>query len=291
MRLVFLLTGVLLSVPGSAAEPIRVFVGVPPLRTFVEQVGGERVEVHSLVQPGQSPHTYEPTPRQVAALGSADLYVGIGIPFETAQLPRIRAANPRLRVLDAREGVDLRRLESHDEAHSHRGDATPEHAAEMDPHVWTSPRLAQRIVLGIRDALTEIDPDNASVYGANYEGFAAELDRLDRDIRALLDPVSVRRFMVYHPAWGYFADTYGLVQVPIEKAGKEPGPRSLAALIDQARQEGVKVIFVQPQLAKKSAEQVAAAIGGRVVVIDPLAADYVASLRQAAQAIAEAASR
>jgi zinc transport system substrate-binding protein len=290
MRVGFLLILPLLSAP-AWSDPVRVFVGVPPLQTFVERVGGEQVEVHSLVQPGQSPHTYEPTPRQVAALGSADLYVGVGIPFETAQLPRIRAANPRLRVLDAREGIDLRRLEAHDEAHSHLGDAAQVHAAEMDPHVWTSPRLVLGIVQGIRDALTEIDPGNARAYGANYDNFAMELDRLDRDIRDLLDPLTVRRFMVYHPSWGYFADTYGLVQVPIEKAGKEPGPRSLAALIDQARQEGVKVIFVQPQLAKKSAEQVAAAIGGRVVVIDPLAADYMASMLQAAREIAEAAGR
>jgi zinc transport system substrate-binding protein len=289
----------------AGADPVRVFVGVPPLQTFAEQVGGPHVEVYSLVQPGQSPHIYEPTPRQVAALGSADLYVGIGIAFETAQLPRIRAANPRLRVLDAREGIDLRRLEAHDhdggsdhgahaEAPSQPGDtiahhADPDHAAEMDPHVWTSPRIARRIAQRIRDALAEIDPANAGAYGANYEGFAAELDRLDRDIRAELGSTGVRRFMVHHPAWGYFADSYGLEQVPIEKAGKEPGARSLAALIDQARREGVKVIFVQPQVGTKSAEQVAAAIGGRVVVIDPLAADYVGSLRRAAREIAAAA--
>ncbi|MGE5152815.1 MAG: metal ABC transporter solute-binding protein, Zn/Mn family [Bdellovibrio bacteriovorus] len=286
------------------AGPVRIFVGVPPLQTFAERVGGPHVEVQSLVQPGQSPHVYEPTPRQVAALGRADLYLGIGIPFETAQLPRIRAANPRLRVLDAREGVDLRPLEAHDhdgssgpgvqaQAHSEpsgvaAGQEAHDHAMELDPHVWTSPRVAQRIALGIRDALTEIDPANAQAYGANYQSFAAELDGLDRDIRAELASVGVRRFMVYHPAWGYFADAYGLVQVPIEKAGKEPGPRSLAALIDQARREGVKVIFVQPQVGSKSAEQVAAAIGGRVVVIDPLAADYVGSLRRAAREIAAA---
>jgi zinc transport system substrate-binding protein len=275
---------------------------VPPLQTFVQGVGGRLVEAHSLVQPGQSPHVYEPTPRQVASLGSADLYVGIGIPFEAGQLPRIRAANPGLRVLDARQGIDLRRLEAHDHGHAqdgsaedrvHRGDAGAARAelADMDPHVWTSPPLGKHIARAIRDALVEIDPANAAEYRANYERLAARLDRLDREIRARLDPLSRRRFMVYHPAWGYFADTYGLVQIPIEKAGKEPGPRSLAALVDQARREGVKVIFVQPQVASKAAEQVAAAIGGRVVVIDPLAADYEASLRRAAREIAEAAGQ
>jgi zinc transport system substrate-binding protein len=298
MRAWILVTLLLIPALGRA-DPVRVFVGVPPLQTFVERVGGERVEVHSLVRPGQSPHTYEPTPRQVAALGSADLYVGIGIPFESAQLPRIGAANPRLRVRDARAGIDLRRLEAHDHAeaaghgvhddgYQHPGDGAPGQAAELDPHIWTSPPLAKRIALAIRDALAEIDPASAGAYGVNFQGLAAELDQLDRDIRAQLEPLEHRRFLVYHPAWGYFADTYGLVQVPIEKAGKEPGPRSLSALIDQARREGVKVIFAQPQQGTKAAEQVAAAIGGRVVVIDPLAADYGASLRQAAREIAAA---
>jgi zinc transport system substrate-binding protein len=296
-----------------SAEPVRVFVGVPPLQTLVERVGGSSVEVLSLVQPGQSPHTYEPTPRQVAALGSADLYLGIGMPFESAQLPRIRAANPRLRVIDVREGVEVRRIEAHDhgpEDHDRgRGrdtgpdqgggaDRRPagqagagEGASELDPHVWTSPPLALRIARVVRDALIEIDPANARVYEANHQDLAAELERLDQEIRAELEPIRGARFMVYHPAWGYFADTYGLTQVPIEKAGKEPGPRSLAALIDQARRDRVQVIFAQPQMGTRPAEQVAAAIGGRVVVIDPLSPDYPASLREAARAIAEAARR
>lgn len=282
--------------------PLRVFVGVPPLQTFVEAVGGDRARVQSLVQAGQSPHAFEPTPGQVAALGSADLYVGIGIPFEAAQLPRIRAANPRLRVLDARDGLKLRAIEAHDHADEgeddrHQGQHPPDGHAdkgpadlnELDPHVWTSPPLAKRIAAQVRDALSEMDPANAEAYGTNFASFAARLDDLDRAIRAQLDPVTNRRFMVYHPAWGYFADTYGLVQVPIEKGGKEPGPRSLTEILARARREGVKVIFVQPQSSRKLADQVAAALGGRVVVIDPLSADYEGALLQAAREIAASA--
>ena len=275
---------------------------MPPLQTFVEAVGGDRVAVRSLVQAGQSPHAFEPRPGQIAALGSADLYVGIGIPFEAAQLPRIQAANPRLRVLDAREGLELRAIEAHDHSsevegghdhgdlqegeHSH---GEPGEANELDPHVWTSPALAKRIAEAIRDALIALDPANAGAYGANFASFAARLDALDREIRAQLDPVPNRRFMVYHPAWGYFADAFGLVQIPIEKGGKEPGPRSLTEIVTRARREGVEVIFVQPQSSRKLADQVAAAIGGRVVVIDPLSADYEGSLRHAAREIAAAA--
>jgi zinc transport system substrate-binding protein len=232
-----------------------------------------------MVRPGQSPATYDPTPRQVAALARADLYLRVGVPFEAAWMPRLRAANPRMRVLDAREGIELRPHEGGDHGHDH---------GDLDPHVWTSPPLAKVMSANIRDALIELDAEHRADYEANYRAFAAELDALDAEIRALFEGLRNRRFLVYHPAWGYFAATYGLTQVAIERAGKEPGARALAALIDQARREEVRVIFVQPQFNRKSAERVARAIGGRVESMDPLAADYAENLRRVARAIAEA---
>jgi len=269
----------LLPLSGQATEPLLVFTSVVPLKTFVERVGGEHVEVQAMVQPGRSPATYDPTPRQVAALARADLYVRVGVPFEAAWMKRIRSANSGMPVLDAREGIDLRRHDGGDDGHGHE---------ELDPHVWTSPPLVKVMAANIRDALIRLDPVHRADYDAGYRTFAAELDALDRAIRGLLADVPRRRFLVYHPAWGYFADTYGLTQVAIEREGKEPGARALAALIDQARREGVGVIFVQPQFNRRSAEQVARTIGGRVEAIDPLAANYEDNLRRVARTIAEA---
>ncbi len=294
------------------AEPLRVFVSVLPQQTFVERIGGSHVVVESMVRPGFSPHTYEPTPSQVTRLAEADLYVRIGMPFEDAWMERLRAANPKMRILDARDGITLREMAAHDhddeagaeghahasdhehdqahehdEAHDHDQANNHEHAeTELDPHIWTSPVLVRQMVGNLRETLTELDPAHAQDYAANLTAFSTELDALDRDIRADLAHLTQRRFMVFHPAWGYFAETYGLTQIPIEKAGKEPGPRSLTALIDQARREQVRVIFVQPQFPRKAAEQVARAINGRVEVIDPLAPDYVGNLRQVARVIA-----
>jgi zinc transport system substrate-binding protein len=275
-----------------SAEPLRVFVSVLPEKTFVEKVGGEHVQVQAMVRPGHSPATYEPTPQQVAALAKTALYVRIGLPFENAWMARIRSANPSMRVLDARAGIDLRPME----AHEHEQDAPETNeahsaAAGLDPHVWTSPPLVKRMAQNIRDCLAELDPAHGDAFARNYEAFAAELDALDGEIRSLLQGAHGGRFMVFHPAWGYFAETYGLTQVPIEKEGKEPGARALAALIEQARREQVKVIFVQPQFSRRSAEQVARAIGGQVVAIDPLAPDYADNLRQAARSIAAAVRR
>jgi zinc transport system substrate-binding protein len=132
----------------------------------------------------------------------------------------------------------------------------------------------------IRDKLTELAPGHTEAFARNHDAFVAELDALDRDLHTLLDPLPNRRFMVFHPAWGYFADSYGLTQVPIEREGKEPGARSLAALIDQAKRERIQVVFVQPQFDQRSATQVAQAIGGAVIAVDPLAADYIDNLRR-----------
>jgi zinc transport system substrate-binding protein len=279
----------------AGVDRLHVFVSVLPLKTFVEKVGGEYVQVQAMVRPGYSPHTYDPTPKQIVALSEAVLYVRTDVPFEHVWMERIRSANPKMRVLDARAGIDLRAMEAHDPGADHAGpEATSDQenerhtAVESDPHVWTSPRIVKQMAGRIRDKLIELDPRHAPDYRRNYDAFETELDLLDRDIRELLEGVRNRRFLVFHPAWGYFARDYGLIQVPIESEGKEPGPRALTALIKQAKRKRVKVIFVQPQYNPKFAVEVARAIGGRVLSIDPLSPDYSANLRRVARAIAGA---
>ena len=287
----------------SSAASLRVFVSVVPQQTFVERLGGDVIEVEALVKPGFSPHTYEPTPSQIARLADADLFVGIGLPFEAAWTARMRAANPSIRIVDLSAGIKRRQIEAHEDDAEHqkpdglaasatgdsesRGDGA---GSESDPHLWTSPVLVSRMLIPLAAALTDLDPAHASDYAARLASFQADLAALDREIRATLSHLKQRRFMVFHPAWGYFADAYGLSQIPIEKDGKEPGPRSLGALIEQAHRERVKVIFVQPQFSRKAAEQVARGIGGRVDVIDNLSPDYLGNLRRVARSIAAAGS-
>jgi len=309
--LLFLL---LISTVGPAVgrtESLRVFTGVVPIRTCVEKIGGEHVDVRAMVRPGYNPHTYDPTPQQIAALSKAVLYVRTGVPFEDAWMARIRSANPAMQILDARSGIELHEMEAHghgDEGdddtqgpsdhgrhkdhHGHAADhADDAHHHESDPHVWTDPRLVKHMVGNIRAKLAELAPAHVADFARNHAAYVAELEALDRELRALLEPLPNRKFMVFHPAWGYFARAYGLTQIPIEQAGKEPGPRALTELIEQAKREQVQVVFVQPQFSRKSAAQVARAIGGRVVTIDPLAADYAANLREVARQIAGTAGR
>lgn len=274
------------------AETVSAFVSVLPLKHFVERVGGKHVRVVVMVGPGQSPATYEPSPKQMAELAGAKIYFRIGVPFEDVWMERIAAANPALRIVDVREGITLRELEAESEApqepHSDGEEKSHGRAGRGDPHIWTDPLRVKIIADNVRETLITLDPAHRAEYESNCAAFAAELEHLDTDIRQLLEHKKVRRFMISHPAWGYFAEAYGLEQIPIEIAGKEPGARQLAQLIDKAKAQGIRVIFVQSQFSRRNAETVARAIGGRVIAVDPLAENYAENLRMVANIFAEA---
>jgi zinc transport system substrate-binding protein len=276
------LAGPARAVPAAPPDALRAFVSILPQRVLVERVAGQRAVVTVLVGPGQSPATYEPTPRQIARLAEARVYFRIGVPFEAAWLDRIRAASPGLQIVDTAESIPRRDV-----------DPTVAGAASAkgglrDPHVWTDPRLAKVMAGSIRDALSRLDPAHAEEYARNASAFSADLDALDARIRRLLAPARGGAFLVFHPSWGYFADAYGLRQIPVESEGKEPGPRTLAAVVERARALGIRVVFVQEQFSRRTAEAIAKEIGGRVVAVDPLAEDYLANLWKVAEAFAAA---
>lgn len=278
------LAGVLWATPCSAQ--IRLFVSVAPLKYFVERIGGEHVEAESMVQPGHSPVTYEPTPRQMTALASAQGFIRVGVPFESVWMDRITATNPGLSIIDARDGVDL--IDLQHESHSPAG-AVPapgghDHAG-MDPHIWLDPSIARNIVTNIRDYLTRTDPAHEVIYNRNAERLLEELSEVDAGIRRLVDDAKSRRFLVFHPAWGYFARAYGLEQLAVEIEGRQPGPRSLARLIELIESENIDVIFVQKQFSDRIVRTMAAQIDAKVEVLDPLAENYVENLLSAARAI------
>jgi zinc transport system substrate-binding protein len=289
-----LLQLILIALPGLAAFPglagaekLSVFVSILPQKYFVEQVGGDRVQVAVMVGPGQSPATYAPGPKQMAALSRARLYYRIGVPFEDVRMERILAANPGMSLLDARDGIQLRQMEPAG-GHNHGETELSHREGRPDPHIWLNPSLVKVMAAHLRDRLVALDPGHGAEYQANFEAFAARLDRLDRSIQQRLSHLKRRTFMVFHPSWGYFSDRYHLRQIPVESEGKEPGARTLARVIDQAREQGVQVIFVQRQFSQSQAKTLARAVGAGVEVIDSLAEDYPANLRRVANLIAEA---
>lgn len=277
-----------------AATPLPVFVSILPQKYFVEQIGKERVDVRVMVQPGASPATYEPKPGQMAALSRSAMYFSIGVPFEHAWLEKIRATNPQMTLVHTDRGINKRAMAAHHhEVGEHPQDEGPhhdhaEHSEQdsdhrgLDPHIWLAPQLVKRQVETILVALQKAAPADAEFFAANYRAFRRAIDDLDRDLKMQLSGGSQRAFMVFHPSWGYFAEAYGLHQVPIEVEGKSPKPAQLSALIEEARQKNIRVIFVQPQFSTRSAELIAREIGGEVVYADPLAADWPGNLRAVA---------
>ena len=258
---------------------VPTFVTIPPQAHFVERVGGEFVEVGVLVQPGQSPHAYEPTPRQMASLAEADVYFTVGLPFEESLVRRIRSLAPELEVVATDYPVPKRSMEDTEADDEHAGHHDDDrHGGRLDPHVWLDPDLVKIQARVIAETLERLDPDHAAAYESNLEKFVAELDSLDAEISEALEPLAGSRLYVFHPSFGYFADAYGLTQVAVETGGKEPGARQLAQLIKRARADSVRVIFVQPQFSSRAAQALAEAIDGAVVPIDPLARDYTRNL-------------
>jgi zinc transport system substrate-binding protein len=292
MRLTFLSFACLLMLACSPAPmaqdaPLQVVVSILPQQYLVERVGGSRVDVLTLVQPGDNEATYSPGPATLAALDGARAWFTMGVHFEQTWLARIQRDRPGLEIVPLAEGLPLRRTE---QSVGSTGSRSHGHGGMPDPHTWTDPRLAARMVERIAATLARLDPAGAELYAARSGELREELLELHEEIAARLAPVEGRAFIVFHPSWGYFADAYGLVQLPIEVGGREPGPRGLAEVIRLGRQAGVRAVFVQQQFSQRSALAVAEALGATVIDADPLALDYIANLLRVSERMAEALS-
>ncbi|WP_407275270.1 metal ABC transporter solute-binding protein, Zn/Mn family [Halothiobacillus sp. DCM-1] len=265
-------------------------VTIPPQKYLVEAIGGSHVAVTVLVPPTAEPETYEPTPRQMTALAQSQIFLRIGVPIERAWIPRFESANPKLVIIDTTRGIEKMPMIRHVHEHAHASPNRQEaQQAGLDPHVWLSPVLVRILAMNTRDALIAADPQHAADYRQGYARLARTIDRVDGQILSLLAerPLKQTAFIVFHPAFGYFAAAYGLQQVPIEMEGKEPGPKQLAELIDFAKSRGIRVVFIEPQFAQKAAQTIAQAIGGAVVTIDPLQEDWPAGMEAIATALAK----
>lgn len=262
----------MLSAPLSAA-PLRVLVSIAPVASMVEQLGGDLIDVHTLLPPGADPHHYAPTPRRIRALADADLLVWAGAPFEHAWRERVRAVNSQ-----AVQQVLADAPDHYHEAHAHE---------EEDPHVWTSPAQLRAMALQVRDQLITLRPMQAEALRLRHQNVDGRLAALQQQLTTRLQGSKQHYFLVFHPSWGYFAREFGLTQLSIEEAGKGPGARALAKRIDQARRLGIKHVFVQPQFDRRAAAVVANALDAEVVELDPLSADMPKALLQLATVISQ----
>ena len=264
---------------------LSIFVSIPPQAGFVRAIGGDHVAVTSFAGEGQDPHQISVVPKQMTALGKAHAYFSVGMPFEQRLVEKVREQNNPPEIIDTAKGI--KRLSFDEGAHDHDHDHGHDHG-DSDPHIWLAPKLIKTQMESIAETLKRLAPEHATVFDENLQVYLQKLDALDLAISEKMEPLVGKTFFVYHPAFGYFADAYGLYQEPVETGGQSPNPKALVKFIEHAREEGAKIIFVQPQFDQRSADTVAKEIGGQVVPLDPLAEDVLANLDAIADHIATA---
>jgi zinc transport system substrate-binding protein len=242
-----------------------IFVSILPLKYFADKIVGNLCRVEVTVPPGAGPETYSPTPRQVILLGQASGYFSIGyLGFEQTLLDNIKSTNPNLPLINTSRRIDLIRDEQQHENHVH--------LQGVDPHIWSSPKSARLIAMNIFDGMMQIDPENGDTYLKNLNILLAEIEKTDSMVTRLLSHVSSKKFIIFHPALGYFARDYGLEQLSIEFEGKVPSPRHLQSVIETTKSENIKFVLVQKEFDQEFAAIIAKETGSKIIQIDPL--DY-----------------
>ncbi len=277
-----------------AKEKLRVFVPVLPYEYLFERLGGDWVEAKAIVQEGGDCHNYSPSPRQVAEISRANLLFSGGLSFESNFFVAVGDGVTSPKDIDLLQGLEL--LEGScaecEAAHAEGGEAEAhehDHEDLLDAHVWLSTRVLLHQAAWIAELLKQhLPPAAAEAIDANHASLKGELEALDKELAKLLEPKKGEAFYVYHGAFAYFARDYGLVQKAIELGNRRPTPKQIAEIAKQAKAEGVKAIFVQPQFDQSSARSLAEAIGGEVRLLDPLEKDVIANLRTIAETIAAA---
>jgi len=252
-------------------KPI-IAVTIVPEQTFVKAICGDLADVITMAPPGNSPENYEPSPKEMEKFNKASLYFSIGVPTEEANiLPKIG----NVKVIYLQNEVAS--------VYKERTFAS----GGRDPHIWLSPKRVKVMIESITREMCKLDEANKNTYIKNAETYIKQLDELDKQISSILDNVKNKKFIVYHPAFGYFADDYGLQMYALEQDGKEATPQHLQEMIDLAKKENIKVIFYQEEIDSSQSEAFAEEIGGKAIQLSPLAADYIGNLKIMAETMTE----
>jgi zinc transport system substrate-binding protein len=253
-----------------------VAVSIVPQENFVKKVGGDNVEVITMIPPGYSPANYAPTPKELMQFSDAEIYFTIGVPTEKVNiLPEVESFNEDMKVVSLQDEVEKIYPARY---------FSPE---TRDPHIWMSPKRAIVMVDTIQKELSALDPQNEEYYKSNAEKYKNELYRLDEQLKEITENMSNRTFFIFHPALGYFADDYNLNMYALEKDGKDATPKTLQELIDIAKKENIRVIFYQAEIDSKQTAAFAEEIGGKSLKVNPLSADYISNLENIAETFSQ----
>jgi zinc transport system substrate-binding protein len=251
-------------------------VSILPQKFFVEQIAGDFFNINVILPPGSSPEDYEPTPRQIMDVSNSKIFFYVGhLGFEKSWLNRIVEVAPSVIYISCSKKIDLLR----DGSEHDSGEPGPDSQKQgTDPHIWTSPENVKIISRTICSQLTETYPDQKLLFEKNLNRFISKIDTLDNHIRHILNDSIKSSFMIFHPALGYFARDYHLVQHSIEFDGKSPSTAHMKQMVDIAKSERINTIFIQSQFETAKAEAIAKEIGAKIVPIDNLAENWLAEM-------------
>lgn len=270
-----------------AYAKVNAVVSIMPQKTFVEAIGGDRVNVSLMVKPGESPHTYEPKPSQMRELSKANIYFSIGVEFENVWIPKFANQNKKMKIVSVARKIEKIEMGEHYHYDKDGNIIDEEPHAHGDPHIWTSPKNVKQIAKNIHKYLSRIDKKNKEYYTSNLNKFLEKVEETDKKVREILANTKAgTKFMIFHPAWGYFARDYNLVQIAIEAGGKNPKPRKVLELIKEAKKENIKAIFTSPELSDKIAKQIAKELDIPVLNLSPLNPKWSENIIEFAKAIA-----
>lgn len=272
---------------GNKDDVLIVACTIPPQEEFIKAIGGDKVRVLVMVPPGASPHTFEPLPSQITGLENADVYIslGSGLEFENRWLSRIREMYPAVRIVNTSENISFLNGEEQVHGEGETKEELQEAGYGKDPHVWLSIKNAAKIVNTTCEALSSVKPMQRDTFEKNRDDYLVKLSKLDNRINNALAPLPSRKVLVYHPAFGYFCNDYNLTQISVEEGGHEPSAKGLAALVDEARAEKIKIVFSEPEFSTRGAEKLAQEINGTMVLISPLSAEYLKNMELIADRI------
>jgi zinc transport system substrate-binding protein len=258
-------------------ENHSVLVTIPPYAYFVERITQGRLPVEILVPPGANPHIYEPSPKQVKDILGVKVWFQTGELLEKKVLAVLKEYNPQIRTVDLSEGFALL---GHEECHHH-------HCEEShDIHLWMSPKLAQQQARKIAEALIQTFPQEKATFEEGLSSLLRDLEALDQAIGARLKPYAGEAILVSHPAFSYYCQEYGLIQLSVESEGKDPLPQDIARVLEEVQAHPVRVVLTQAQYNNKGAVLIAEKLGLPVHAFDPYSADYVKNLNHLTQLIA-----
>ncbi len=278
-RLIFLMA--LLASCGTPAQQESskqvVLVSILPQTTFVNKIAGDDFKISLLIPHGANPTTYSLLPAQMAEIASAKVWLRMGhVGFERSWADKIREVNGLMEEVDLSEGLDLM-----------GGRIVDGRLTAVDPHTWLSPVAVKVMAGSILDRLTQLNPAASQQYKEGYSDFVKEIEETDAILRSLLAPHAGKKFISFHPSLSYFARDYGLIQLSIQQGGREPSPSHIAELIDIARAENIRTIYIQSEFDREQVRMLAQEIGGDIVQVWPLNPDWSSNLIDLARVLSE----